>query len=1350
MQVHRILPTGILLLAVLAATSVEAASRQMLRHRLDALTEALQSIDRLPATNRLHAAICLPLRNPAGLTNLLSQIYDPASSSYRHYLTPDEFTERFGPTKEDYAAVVAFAQAQGLTVTATHPNRLLVDVGGSAADFEHAFHTNLRLYRHPRENRNFYAPDTAPSIDLTVPVLSVHGLDNYAVPHPAGHRPRRAAQATPLDGSGPSGNLMGSDFRKAYAPGATLTGAGQSVGLVEFDGYYASDIATYASQAGISSVPLHNVLIDGFNGTPITGPYANNSEVAMDIELVIAMAPGLNQVLVYEAGPSAAAIDILNRMATDNTAKQLSASWTWITLDPGTDQVFQEFAAQGQSFFNASGDNDAYDPSTNPVNIWAPADDPYITIVGGTTLTTGSSGAWASETAWNWGDNGDGTASGTSGGISTTYPIPAWQQGVSMSANKGSTTMRNIPDVAMAADNIWAIYDNGSSGAWGGTSASSPLWAAFTALINQQAVARGSATVGFLNPTIYALGAGALYSVAFHDTATGNNTWSGSSSKFYAVSGYDLCTGWGTPAGQPLIDALAEPLGVTPTGGTTSSGPVGGPFSVSSQTYVLANSSATSLNWRCSTTAPWLTPSATSGTLPANGSVSVTLSLNAAASNLTTGVYSNLVYFADLNTATVQTRSFSLQVGQPLLQNSGFETGNFTGWTWSGNTTYTIVSSSSPYVHSGTYGAKLGPSDSLGYLSQSLATVAGQSYLISFWLYNANGNNSPNNEFQVSWNGTALFDQTNIGTVGWTNIQLVATATNATTVLQFGFYNDPVFFGFDDVSVTAVATNASTLLTLTVQSNQGGASPGSTTVLSGAILAEQIVNSPVVNGATQYVCTGATVIGNDCIQIRPTCVLLTLTNDATLTWNWQTQYRLTTAVSGNGTVTPGGWQTPGTSVVLTATAGSTAHFTGWSGQTNGCLIAGNVLTAPMTQARSITAVFASGALPVISGKVTKSGSTNGVGGVTITFSNNVSTITITTDGTGSYSNTVPYKWSGTATASFTNGGFATSNITYSALTANQTGKNYVWTPSPVISGKVTKSGSTNGVPGVTIAFSAIGTTNTDVNGNYSLIAPYNWKGTATPSTNGIGGAFSPTSKAYSKLVANSVAQNYTWTPPPIISGKVTRTGSTNGVAGIVLTFSGVGTTTTDTNGAYTMTVPYSWAGSVTPSSMSGGSFSPASKSYSKLIANKAGQNFTWTTPAVRAAVSLASSAESVSLAAPVVLLRTFGAIRWSGTNAEQVLQAPELLSIAVNAGMPKVTLPTAVATPDDLSATVTIEPMQQGVVESAGAPAVIVRNAGGTVTADTLLPGDIVLGSVIFVPVADTVVLTWDLSVLKP
>jgi uncharacterized repeat protein (TIGR01451 family) len=117
--------------------------------------------------------------------------------------------------------------------------------------------------------------------------------------------------------------------------------------------------------------------------------------------------------------------------------------------------------------------------------------------------------------------------------------------------------MRNIPDVAMIASQVLVRYNNGSQTSVAGTSIATPLWAAFVALCNQQAVSAGSPLVGFINPAIYALGQTAGYTTSMHDITTGNNTNSGSPTQFFAVAGYDLCTGWGSPNGSNLINALA-------------------------------------------------------------------------------------------------------------------------------------------------------------------------------------------------------------------------------------------------------------------------------------------------------------------------------------------------------------------------------------------------------------------------------------------------------------------------------------------------------------------------------------------------------------------------------------------------------------------------------------------------------------------------------------------------------------------------------------------------------------------------------------------------------------------------
>ncbi len=907
----------------------------------------LQPTGQLPATNSLRLAIGLPLRNQAALTDLLQQLYDPASPGYHHYLTPEQFAEQFGPTEQDYEKVKSFARANGLAVTGIYGNRLLLDVTGSAAAVEKAFHITLRTYRHPTETRDFFAPDTEPSVDAGLPVVDIQGLSDFSRPRPRLHRADAAvAKATPQNGSAPngSGSYFGNDFRNAYVPDTTLTGAGQTVGLLEFDGFYSNDIAAYATAAGNgrANIVIQTVLLDGYNGVPTTGANSGNPEVSLDIEMAMAMAPGLAEIVVFEGNPNnVIPNDVLNTMlASSNTVENLSSSWGW-NLGPSTttDAIFENMAAVGQSFFNASGDSDAYTTGAGSVNGVdntsldnVPASNPYITQVGGTTLTMNGTGAsYASETVWNWNyDSLAGRYIGSSGGISSYYSIPSWQTSVNnMAGRGGSTSFRNIPDVALTADNIFVDYGNGVTGAFGGTSCAAPLWAGFTALVNQRTAAAGQPPVGFINPAIYAIAAGQGYAACFHDVTTGSNTWSSSPNLFYATNGYDLCTGLGTPAGQNLINALASlpdplvitpasgfaasgpaggpfngasqnfsltnaglaslnwsvintsawlnassaggtlaggtqtnvtvglalaannlavgtysanvwftnqttgvaqlrqfalqvfpPLAVSPTNGFTSSGPVGGPFGVTTQIFSLTNLGAASLNWSATNTASWLTASPNSGALAAGGQTTMTVSLNPAANSLASGIYNANVMVTNLSGGAVAL-PFTLLVGQSLIQNGGFETGDFSGWTLNGNgAPYNFVTTSFTYnigtrrhatnitinPHSGTYFAALHEPSVLAYLSQNLPTFAGQAYLLSLWMDSPDGRTP--NEFSVSWNGGTLFDQANLPKLGWTNLQFIVTATGSGTVLKIGARDDNAYLALDDVSVLAIPAAA--------------------------------------------------------------------------------------------------------------------------------------------------------------------------------------------------------------------------------------------------------------------------------------------------------------------------------------------------------------------------------------------------------------------------------------------------------------------------------------------------------------------------------------------------------------
>jgi kumamolisin len=476
--------------------------------------------------------VVLPMRDLAGLRNLLdTQIYNRQSPLYHHYLSVAEFTRRFGPSGSDYNSAIAYFHAKGLSVTHTYPNRYMFQVEGRAADVERVLNVRLNYYKHPTEKRNFMAPDREPSLDLAVPVLSITGLNNFVLPYP------KLVKGSPRlgTGSGPGGQYLGSDMRAAYygtGKKAKLDGKGQSLGLMELEGYIPSDIPLYFSTF---DQPL-NVAVNGISvdGTAVDCGNCDDGEQALDIEYSISMAPGMDQVQVYVASDPVA---IEERMASDNTSKQLSTSWGYDENFKVEDPLYQEMASQGQSWFTASGD----DVTLQRSGPW-PEEDANIIAVGGTDLvTTGPGGAWKSEPGWA------DSASGPSTDPNIT--IESYQLPYINSKNGGSKTLRNVSDVSANADTDMEICaDGGCGGGAGGTSFSSPMWAGFAALANEQAAKEGKTTIGFINPT--------LYPEYKSDKKMTHDVIGNKSGLYPAVKGYDLVGGLGSPKGTKTIKAL--------------------------------------------------------------------------------------------------------------------------------------------------------------------------------------------------------------------------------------------------------------------------------------------------------------------------------------------------------------------------------------------------------------------------------------------------------------------------------------------------------------------------------------------------------------------------------------------------------------------------------------------------------------------------------------------------------------------------------------------------------------------------------------------------------------------------
>jgi subtilase family serine protease len=650
--------------AILPIAAVVATAQTVMTHHVRdvVLNGQARTLGRASANEVLQLDLVLPLRDPGGLKSFLSDLYNPESPNYRHFLTVAEFTARFGPTQDDYDSVLRFAKNYGLEVVGGSRDGMDVQVKGTVAAIETAFHIEMRTYQHPSESRTFYAPDREPTVDLPFSLWHVSGLDNYSIPHPMVVNRHEYAAAHGIDpdtlvshattGSGPSASFLGSDMRAAYYGSGSLTGAGQNLGLWEYLGTDLADLNTYFTNVNQSNnVPITLLSTDGTSTSCVdsrAGGDCDDTEQTLDMTQAIGMAPGLASLVMYIGSTDTAIISAMTSHSPLPTT--IGCSWGWTPADATTlDPYFEKMAAQGQNFFAASGDYSTWKKTGNAA-AW-PADDANVVSVGGTDLVTASAGGpWQSETAWS--DSG--------GGISPDgVAIPSWQQlsGVINSSNKGSTTLRNGPDVSANANftfYVCADQTTCTANEYGGTSFAAPMWAGYIALVNQQLAENGKSTIGFLNPTIYAQNVTSSYSADFHDIT------SGTSGSYSAVAGYDLVTGWGSP-NSGLISALT---GSTQTSSFSISASPGSlsvaQGSAGSTTVTVSPIGSFSSNVALTySTLPTGVTAAFSPTSISGGSGSSTLTFTAA-STATPGTYSITV--TGTAGSTVETTTVSLTV----------------------------------------------------------------------------------------------------------------------------------------------------------------------------------------------------------------------------------------------------------------------------------------------------------------------------------------------------------------------------------------------------------------------------------------------------------------------------------------------------------------------------------------------------------------------------------------------------------------------------------------------------------------------------------------------------------------
>ncbi|QMU77516.1 S8/S53 family peptidase [Streptacidiphilus sp. PB12-B1b] len=527
-------PLPILAVAVVPAQAAQPGTLALRGDVVPAVSQAAR-VGTLAASTSIQVTVSLAQRDQAGLQTFLKEVADPASAQYKHYLTVKQFADRFGAAPATVAQVSAYLKSHGLTVGKVTANGLTLSASGSAAQVQKAFGTTIATYR-DGSGRTFYANAAAPVLPagIAAAVTDVSGLSNYAVSH---RNIAKAPQTSKASVQGYTPTQVRGAYNLTSSISAGYTGAGQTVALEEFSAFTQSDVTTYDKK--FSLTPSTPVVVKSDGGTTDT---SGEDEVELDIEVVQALAPGAT-IKVYEAPNSDAGEAAVYAQLVSDDVPDISTSW-------GQDEAaetasnrtalntdFQEAAAQGQSIYAASGDSGSDDAGDGGTSVDFPASDPYVTGAGGTTLKITSSNGWSSEKAWS--DSG--------GGVSSYFTTPSFQTPVN------SGTYRAVPDVAADADPStgWAIYTEGSWQEFGGTSAAAPNWAAFTAIYNDEAKAKGKSSLGFANASIYALAQSSNYKSAFHDVTSGSN------GAYKAGTGYDKVTGWGSyNGGNFLSDEL--------------------------------------------------------------------------------------------------------------------------------------------------------------------------------------------------------------------------------------------------------------------------------------------------------------------------------------------------------------------------------------------------------------------------------------------------------------------------------------------------------------------------------------------------------------------------------------------------------------------------------------------------------------------------------------------------------------------------------------------------------------------------------------------------------------------------
>jgi kumamolisin len=560
-QIHNILAA-----LALSTALVPAAVLAAVPHASDALVPHPAAIRLGAAADRtMTVVLALPLRHPLAAANFVAHVTRIGDPLYRAFLTPEEFGRRYGADPAAYAALSSWAVGMGLAPGEASISHTVLTLSGRTSQIEAAFGVKLSDFR-TKDGRVFTAADRdpvpagAPAVPFSV--LGLSGYNHFAQLA----RIKPAGVPVRAQGSGPGGAYNAADLRSLYAVlPQTPSAKTETVAVFEQGGFAATDVARYFHDNGLHAIPVQARDVNGYGGG-VDDPGVE-LEAVLDIDMVAALNPAVRQILVYEDGTDSFGVSLLaalTAMANDHKAETISISYGLDEVEQGNTQIaaegplFVQLAAQGQQVFVSSGDQGAYGRSGTGLNAPDPGSQPYVTSVGGTTLFSYGASNYGGEEVWN--DIGLGLGA-TGGGVSSYWPIPAYQLNGTTSvatANGGSATMRNVPDVAAVANPATgvAVY-SALNGGWitiGGTSVSSPLWAGYYSLLNAANKGLGLGRLGFFNPALYSY-APNYEGFDIHDIVDGSNgnTALFGTPGFNAGFSYDNTTGWGSPYGTGFL-----------------------------------------------------------------------------------------------------------------------------------------------------------------------------------------------------------------------------------------------------------------------------------------------------------------------------------------------------------------------------------------------------------------------------------------------------------------------------------------------------------------------------------------------------------------------------------------------------------------------------------------------------------------------------------------------------------------------------------------------------------------------------------------------------------------------------